>query len=204
MRRLLPIAAALLMCSGPPARAQSFDYYTFTLSWSPEYCHENPSNHSSECNANAKWGFVVHGLWPDKNDRSDPQGCPATPFDPGAAVPSGLDAIMPREILKHEWEKHGVCSGMSEHAYFEKIISLYGQISIPIHDTGKDQQIAPSALRNQLSKANAGFPPSSFSIQDLKNSLVAVRACLDKSFAPISCPQHGDTRNTPITVRARP
>jgi ribonuclease I len=71
-------------------------------------------------------------------------------------------------------------------------------------DTGHDQKIAPSALRQQLAKSNPGWMPSSFSIQDKGNSLVAVRLCMSRAFEPVSCPRHGDTRNTPITIRARP
>ncbi len=203
MRSLLPVAAALALSMAPPALTQNFDYYTFALSWSPEYCHENPWNHGSECSANAKWGFVVHGLWPDRNDRTAPQGCAATPFDP-SQIPAGMEAIMPREIYQHEWQKHGVCSGMSEQAYFARIASLYRQIKIPLQDTGRDQQVTPSALRSQFSKANPGFMPSAFRVEDTRNSLVAVQVCLNKSFAPLSCPQPGDTRSTSIAVRARP
>jgi ribonuclease T2 len=187
----------------PPAHAQSFDYYVLTLSWSPEFCHENPSNRSDECSAAGPAGFVVHGLWPTNTDGSDPRNCSGTPFDP-SAVPENVTSIMPRAIYAHEWETHGVCSGLGERDYFQEIATLSRRLVIPIRNTGADQHIAPSALRTQFSKANPGWPPSAFSIQDRRNSLVAVKACMSRSFAPISCPHHGDTRNTPITVRAGP
>jgi ribonuclease T2 len=185
------------------ASAQNFDYYVFTLSWAPEFCHENPSNHSDECAADAEAKFVVHGLWPNNNDGSDPQNCPAAPYDP-SAVPQSLREIMPSNLYPHEWQKHGVCSGMSESEYFQKIAALHQQFVIPIKVTDQDQKIAPSALRKQLAKSNPGWMPSSFSIQDNRNSLVAIRVCMSRSFEPISCPRHGDTRNTPITIRAKP
>jgi ribonuclease T2 len=185
------------------ARAQNFDYYVFTLSWSPEFCHENPSNHSDECGANAKGTFIVHGLWPTNNNGSDPRDCPIQLYD-RSAIPRELAGIMPSAIYRHEWEKHGVCSGMSERDYFQKIAGLYRQLVIPIQNAGEDQHIAPSSLRRQFAQANPGWPPSAFSIQDKRGSLVAVRVCLSSSFAPISCPHRGDTRNTPITIRGRP
>jgi len=186
-----------------PAHAQRFDYYVLTLSWAPEFCHENPGNRSDECSANAKGTFVVHGLWPNNKDGTDPQGCPAKPYDP-SAVPRTLAGVMPDAVYRHEWEKHGVCSGMSQGDYFQRIASLYRQFAIPIRNTGEDQQVAPSALRKQFAQANPGWPPSAFSIQDRGNHLVAVRVCMSRSFTPISCPHHGDTRNSPITIRARP
>lgn len=197
---LLLISLALWPTGG---RAQNFDYYVFTLSWAPEFCHENPSNHTAECSAQASQGFVVHGLWPDNNDRSDPTQCAATAFDP-AAVPASLKSIMPANLYQHEWEKHGVCSGMNESDYFNKIAAVYHRLVIPVSNTGQDQHVAPSALRTQFSKANPGWMPSAFSIQDKSNSLVAVRVCMTKSFGAMSCPAHGDTRNTAILIRARP
>ena len=202
MRYLLFSVWAIGFCAAP-AHAQSFDYYVFTLSWAPEFCHEEAGNNSDECSPNARMGFVVHGLWPNNNDGSDPQNCPTEPYNP-SAVPQTLAGIMPGAIYRHEWEKHGVCSGMSEADYFQKIASLYRQFTIPIRNTGADQQIAPSALRKGFAQANPGWPPSSFSIQDRGNHLVAVRVCMSRSFVPVSCPHHGDTRNTPIIIRARP
>lgn len=198
---LLTIAALAMWPATAPA--QNFDYYTFTLSWAPEYCHENPGNRTPECTPNPQPRFVAHGLWPDTNTGSEPQGCPATPFDPGS-IPPGLSSVMPSDLYQHEWQKHGVCSGLNERDYFSKIVSLYQKLKIPIENSGQDQRISPAALRRALAQANAGWPPSAFSIQTKANSLVAVRACMDKSFAPLSCPQHGDTRNTPVTIRGRP
>jgi hypothetical protein len=59
--RCLLILTLLFVFWPAAAGAQNFDYYVFTLSWSPEFCHENPSNHSDECSANAEGKFVVHG-----------------------------------------------------------------------------------------------------------------------------------------------
>lgn len=202
LRLLLLSIAAVTLCPAA-ASAQNFDYYTFDLSWSPEYCFENPGNQTAECAANASWNFVVHGLWPDTNSGTGPQGCPQTPFDP-QAIPPGLSAIMPSDLYEHEWQKHGVCSGMNERDYFSKIVNLYQKLKIPIQNTGQNQQITPAALRTNFSKANAGWPASSFSIQTKANSLVGVEVCMDKSFAALSCPNQGDTRTTAITIRARP
>lgn len=111
---------------------------------------------------------------------------------------------MPRSIFNHEWVTHGVCSGMTETVYFQKIASLFASLAIPIKNTGNDQQITPIALRQQFSQANAGTTPSSFSIQDKGRYLTEVRECLNRSLAAIPCPERGDTGSAPITIRARP
>ncbi len=192
--------AAAVLTLAARAGAQNFDYYVFALAWTPEFCHEHASNSSDECRGSAR--FVAHGLWASNRDDSDPQGCPAKPFD-ASAVPEAARAVMPEDLYRHEWERHGVCSGMSESAYFEKIAALYRQFAIPIRDTGQDQSISATALRRELSRANPGWMPSAFSIHDRNNHLTEVRVCMSRSFEPVSCPHHGDTRNTPITVRAR-
>lgn len=186
-----------------PAHAADFDYYVFSLSWSPEFCHDNPRNRTTECNAQAKMSFVVHGLWPSNNDKSDPAGCSSTEFN-RSAVPGNLASIMPSSIFKHEWETHGVCSGMTETVYFQKIASLFGNLAIPVKRTGKDQQTTPDALRQQFSNANAGTTPQSFAIEDKSRYLTEVRECFDRAFTPIACPAPGDTGSAPITIRAKP
>ena len=200
MRALL-LTLALTVLAGSAA-AQKFDYYLFTLSWSPEFCHENPSNHTPECAPGAKGGFVVHGLWPSTNTGTGPQNCPGDPFT-ASAVPAGLDAIMPSQIFRHEWVTHGVCSPMNEHDYLARIASLYHGLVIPVTNSGADQQISPAALRQKFASANPGSKTGSFAIQDNGKYLVAVKKCLGRSFEPISCPKPGDTSASPITLRAK-
>jgi len=202
MRCLLLLIGGLVWVSAP-ARAQKFDYYVFTLSWAPEFCHENPSNKTPECDASARPRFVVHGLWPNLNDGTDPKNCPKTPYK-ASAVPPGMDNVMPSNIFRHEWTKHGVCSGMAETAYFNKIATLYKGLTIPINSDGADQQISPADLRTKLAAANPGSPANSFAIQDSGKFLVSIEMCLNKSFQPMTCPKPGDTRTTPVTIRGRP
>jgi len=202
MRYLFLLISPLLLFAAT-ARAQNFDYYVFALSWSPEFCFENPSNHTDECSANNQAGFVIHGLWPSLEHGRDPQGCSFTAFV-RSDVPQGLRNLMPANIYRHEWEKHGICSGMSERDYFQKILSLYQSLKIPIRNTGQDQQISPFALRQQFSQANPGWAMNSFLVQDKSNSLSGVEVCMSRTFAAMACPKPGDTRNQPILVRAKP
>ena len=202
--RYLPLLT-LLIASCPTARldATSFDYYIFSLSWSPEYCHEHPTDKTPECNAQAKMNFVVHGLWPSNKNGSNPTGCSKVKFSV-SAVPAHLEDIMPSSIFQHEWQTHGVCSGMTESVYFQKIISLFGSLAIPVKNTGQDQSISPVTLRQEFSQVNAGTTPQSFAIEDSGGDLTEVRSCWDRSFKPITCPAQGDTRSTSITIRAKP
>lgn len=202
--RYLPLLT-FLIAFWPTAKvdAASFDYYIFSLSWSPEYCHQHPKDKTPECNAQAKMNFVVHGLWPSNKSGKDPENCSGAQFDP-SAVPAHLTDIMPSGIFKHEWQTHGACSGMTESVYFQKILALFGSLAMPVKSTGQDQHIVPVALKQEFAQANRGTTAQSFAIEDSGGYLTEVRSCWDKSFQAIACPAQGDTRSTSITIRAKP
>ena len=203
MRHFLGLTLLLLSAPLFAGHAATFDYFVFSLSWSPEFCHEHPNDRSPECNAQAKMNFVVHGLWPSNTNGSNPTRCLTTPFS-RSSVPGPLPQIMPSNLMPHEWQTHGVCSGMTESVYFQKILSLFNSLAIPIKSTGQDQKMTPASIREAFSQSNAGTTANSFTVQDDGQYLTEVRSCWDRAFASIPCPARGDTRNTQITIRSRP
>jgi ribonuclease T2 len=110
-----------------------FDYYLFSLSWSPEYCHSHPE--AVECGEGKHYGFIVHGLWPQFNNGRYPEHC----SDAGAvSAPASLHEIMPNEIMPdpgliaHEWKTHGTCTGVSSSEYFNLIRSVLSRSGFQI------------------------------------------------------------------------
>jgi ribonuclease T2 len=100
--------------------APDFNFYIFSLSWSPEYCHGHPN--SAQCDGSHP-GFVVHGLWPQRNDGQWPSSCSNAP---GLSDPNSMLDMMPsRRLIAHEWEKHGTCTGLSPQQYFGNIRRAY-------------------------------------------------------------------------------
>src|SRR5437763_15696110 len=100
--------SAVAASSGQQQRraAAQFDFYLLNLSWSPEFCHSHPS--AAECAMHST--FVLHGLWPQNRDGSYPQNCSSAP---GPADPSQYSELYPDpSLLRHEWAKHGTCSGL--------------------------------------------------------------------------------------------
>src|ERR1700723_4006963 len=76
-----------------------FAYYLLSLSWSPAYCLSSPG--AAECNGPRRFGFIVHGLWP-QYERGWPEYC-----DVHGAVPEevvrGISDLMPaRGLVYHE------------------------------------------------------------------------------------------------------
>ena len=65
------LLSALIFCATAPAthadgeKAGEFDYYVLSLSWSPNWCAtEGAARRSPQCDEDADFGWVLHGLWP--------------------------------------------------------------------------------------------------------------------------------------------
>ena len=207
--RILSFALLLAVatCANPASKKKkpstgSFDYYVLSLSWSPEHCAETHDT-SGQCSGTRSYGFVVHGLWPNAADGHNPEGCGGPAFDPSFATPDVL-AVMPSvDLVKHEWEKHGTCSGLAPAEYFKRILDAYALVAVPTELRTPDHQvtIAPVALRDQFATANPSFGANVFSIVDNGKYLQEVRVCLTKDLAPFACQARGDTRTKPIILR---
>merc|ERR1719450_328417 len=80
-----------------------------------------------QCDGSDK--ITLHGLWPQwAEDCSGPE------FDVDTISDLPMKSDWPscpghhssnQEFWAHEWKTHGTCTGMSEHAYFSKTLSLY-------------------------------------------------------------------------------
>lgn len=111
----------------PKAVVGQFDYYAMALSWSPSYCagHTDPN----QCAPGRGLGFVLHGLWP-QFEHGYPQSCSNQPLPD--AVRSQYASLFPSpKLIKHEWDKHGTCSGLDPAAYFALSAKLKSALVIP-------------------------------------------------------------------------
>lgn len=126
--------------------------YLLSLSWEPTFCKSKPQK--AECKAETPQSqeahqLSLHGLWPQPNGKfyciADPQQKARMAQldgakhwdqlpDPGMtqATRDRLAAIMPgvQSLLeRHEWIKHGTCSGLSADAYFNRAADLVEQVN---------------------------------------------------------------------------
>jgi ribonuclease T2 len=166
-------------------QAGVFDFYLLTLSWTPEFCHTHQSN--PECSGHH--GFMVHGLWPQNKDGSWPQDCQTS--QPGPSDTSPVADIMPSDIIDHEWQKHGTCSGLSGDDYFKLIRSVFDSITIPQDLKSPSQAFTtrPARLKDDFEKANSSLSDQAMAIQLTGGYLNAVEICLSKGDnpQPIAC-----------------
>jgi ribonuclease T2 len=106
-----------------------FDFYILVLSWAPDFCAANASSDPSECAPENKVGFVLHGLWPEY-EQGYPTNCSSQTLP--AEDRARFAGLYPSpDLIEHEWDKHGTCSGLSATEYFELISALKASVAIP-------------------------------------------------------------------------
>jgi ribonuclease T2 len=182
-----PQPAAQLAANATTPQAttqQNFDFYLLNLSWSPEFC----TTHATAAECAQHLAFVLHGLWPQNNTGAFPQHCSNAP---GPRDPSAYSDIYPDPgLLRHEWQTHGTCSGLSPDAFFTLARHALHSVAIPTELTSLTQQISmpPAQIISLFTKANPTFPPTSLALSCGNNYLTAIEVCLNKTtLQPISC-----------------
>jgi ribonuclease T2 len=173
--------------TAPPASAGSiapgnFDFYVLALSWSPGFCDTGGAAKAPEqCAAGANLGFVVHGLWP-QNQRGYPSDCDSNRPVSRIAL-QGAGGLFPSEDLaRHEWRKHGTCTGLSPEAYFASVKRARGSVVIPdaFKSPRQEQSVAPTAIQRAFIAANPGLRPQAMALGCAHDELQEVRLCLAK------------------------
>ncbi len=180
-----------------PAPTGHFDYYLFTLSWAPEYCHGH--RNSPECNGGHP-GFVVHGLWPQFQNGQWPSQCSSSP---GLARPSTMLDIMPDlRLIAHEWSTHGTCTGLSANQYFAVVRQAYQEIKIPPALASPMQPSRQSAaeIKQLFTDANPGMSADDIAVSCHNRYLAGVEFCLSKTLQPIACQAVRDCNAGSITI----
>ena len=175
--------------------AGKFDFYLLALSWSPSYCEasaeRSPQREGDQQCGGRPFSFVVHGLWP-QYEQGFPSFCqvPAPRLDRNI-VGNMLDLMPSPRLIFHEWDRHGTCSGLSAHAYFETVRKARALVKIPPDYLALDKPVtvAPDEVAEAFVKANPGLTRANFAIACDSKRLSEVRICLGKDFSFRDCPE---------------
>lgn len=186
------MAALCLPCAAQnrDARGENgkFDYYLIALSWSPAYCADQGGERNDpQCAPGRKFAFVLHGLWPQYANGRWPQFCTD---EPGLKdVKTMLDIMPAPALVRHEWKKHGTCSGLNAEGYFALARKAFESVRIPsrFQAPKKHLLLAPAEVTREFQTANPGLPAEAVSVQCSANYLSEVRICVDKNLKPIPC-----------------
>ncbi|MGI4730912.1 MAG: ribonuclease T2 family protein [Janthinobacterium lividum] len=177
-----------------PQRLLPIGGYTLAVTWTPEYCysHKREPSAAFECGGQggggARFGFSLHGLWPDGVGPEWPQYCTATALLPPATIRRNLCSTPSAQLLQHEWAKHGTCTGSTPDAYFTRSTGLYHRLTWPdMAQFGRGTTTA-GAVAQAIAAANAGVSPDMMRITATRDGwLEEVWFCLDRQMAYTRC-----------------
>jgi len=165
-----------------------FSYYLLSLSWSPAYCLSSPG--AAECNGPRRFGFIVHGLWP-QNETGWPENCDVHTLVPDSVV-SGISDLMPaRGLVYHEWKAHGTCSGLDPAEFFALVRRAHSSISVPsAYSSTPAIEESPAAVAAAFLSANPRLMEASIVVTCSGQGaprLREVHICLDRELNPRAC-----------------
>jgi ribonuclease T2 len=192
--RFLVLAVAGLIASSMAwakgERSGEFDYYVMSLSWSPTWCAlEGDARQSPQCDSDADFGWVLHGLWPQYH-RGWPSYCPTVERNPSRSMTNDMADIMGTSGLAwHQWNKHGVCSGLSAQNYYDLSRKAYGTVVRPevFRRLEKAVKLPASVVEEAFLKANPQLEPDMITITCKDGRIQEARICLSKSLEPVPC-----------------
>ena len=183
--------------------AGQFAYYALVMSWSPTYCagqqYGNPND--SQCNARdgRKYGFVMHGLWP-QHERGWPENCPTRErtFVSEQTINRVFDVMPSKPLIIHEYRKHGTCSGLSPEAYFDLSRKMFTSVKVPPRFERPNQQftVAADEVVRDFVAINPSLKPDMIAVVcgGPGNRLKEVRICVTREGEFRACGRNEDPR----------
>ncbi|TCT03180.1 ribonuclease T2 family protein [Aquabacter spiritensis] len=192
---LILLAPAVAQTVAPRDRDRDipgrFDFYVLSLSWSPTFCAGEAAAGDPQCRAAHPYGFIVHGLWP-QYEAGYPAYCQLPPPPVSRAVADGTLDLMPSPgLIRHEWRKHGTCTGLGPVEYFALLRQARARIAIPppLEAPQADLALSPERIEAAFRAANPGLGADMIAVQCGKGRLSEVRICLTRDLAFRACPE---------------
>lgn len=185
------------------------DYYGLSLSWSPQFCNSpagQSQNNRWQCDQN-RFGFVVHGLWPQsaKARRSDehPRNCKAAEILPAATIKPHLCTVPGAQLIQDQWVKHGSCAWPNAAAYLDQTETLYKNLVLPDLKGGVT---TAGAIRKVLLGANKskGLKAEHTHVRVVSgNRFSEFMICYGKQFRFTACADPGTPDRIEVRVAAK-
>ena len=192
-----------------PRRDLPIGSYTLALSWSPGHCYgkADAAKDAFQCGGEAgRFGFVLHGLWPDGVGREWPQYCrPAAPLaEP--VIRSMLCDTPSVQLIQHEWAKHGTCTGLTPQAYFATATRRYRALRFPdLAKMARQPDLTAGSFAAAFAALNRGMTADAVRVTVNRSGwLDELWLCLDKRlrYAKCAADSGGVPRSTRLKITA--
>ncbi|MBL0969057.1 MAG: ribonuclease [Brevundimonas sp.] len=171
-------------------------FHMLAVTWMPETCKAGGDGQGDlACGGDNRFGWTLHGLWPNSDGRPYPRYCrPATRVS-DATIRANLCRTPSVDLVQHEWAAHGTCGWETPEAYFEQAAVLYDNLKRPDPTTlggNGDRGPTAGALRDAFVAANPGLPRDAIFIAVASgNRLREIRICHDLQFRAATCHNGG-------------
>jgi len=190
MYRLFALLCLLATPSAAQDRAGDFDYYVMSLSWSANWCAlEGDSRNSPQCDPEADFGWILHGLWP-QHERGFPANCNTAQRPPSRGDTAEMADIMGTSGLAwHQWRKHGVCSGLSSDDYFALSRIAYDKITRPevFRTLARNVTLPASLIEDAFLRENPSLEADQITITCKSGYIQEARICLTRDLEFRDC-----------------
>lgn len=195
-----------------PVRTPPITGYLLSLSWSPQHCANvrNPKDARDrfQCAGdNGRFGWVLHGLWPETDDPAYPQWCRPAKIVPVPVLRRHMCMTPSAQLLQHEWAKHGTCMSPNPAAYFKAAEIWFRAVRFPDMKALAARPQTAGDIRRAFAAANPGFSEAMIAVTtDRKGWLKEVRLCLGPRMRPQQCKpfQKGAGDRQAVSIRPIP
>ncbi|MGC4251130.1 MAG: ribonuclease T [Sphingobium sp.] len=185
----LPRPRMVLPERGEGGRIMPIGGYTLALSWSPQYCSTARGGDSAfQCNG--RFGFILHGLWPDGSGKAWPSFCRKTGLLPREVIRQNLCMTPSVQLLQHEWAKHGTCMANRPELYFDQARTLYQSVRFPdMAALARRGNMTVGQFMDAFARANPRLRSDMIRVRTTRgNWLSEVWLCMDKALEYARCP----------------
>lgn len=166
-------------------------YLVLALSWTPSWCAaQGSARGAARCEAGSGAGWLVHGLWPQHNAGGWPEFCETDHAMPsGAVLQEMVDIMGSAGLARHQWVKHGSCSGQDAQTYFAQTRAAFSGLIFPqtIRADAQPQRLAPDAALAEFRAANPQFGPDALTLICRSGMAHEIRVCLSHDLQPRRC-----------------
>ena len=195
---------------GEPVRNPAITGYLLSMSWSPQHCADvrNPRDARDrfQCaGENGRFGWVLHGLWPETGGPGYPQWCRPAKIVPQSVLKKHMCMTPSVQLLQHEWAKHGTCMSPHPEAYFRSAEILFRAVRFPDMKALAAKPQTAGSVRRAFAAANRGIAPQMIAVSaDRQGWLNEVRFCLGPRMKPARCQSFQSGARDGRQIRVRP
>lgn len=106
-----------------------------------------------------------------------------------AIVGSALDLLPSSRLVFREWDRHGTCSGLTPHAYFDVVRKARAAVNIPADYLAPAEplSVSPDDVAAAFVKANPGLPRTALAVARDASRLTEVHVRMAKDFTFYDC-----------------